>query len=266
METRSIQSGNGCNTASLLESVPLCFPTFFNDKQGLKKDSPGPSEKNVDCSSHMAVSSMVPNPSENVNRETTSFAAPSTSSSKRPGSDTFINNKQNIKINGLDGFRQRLLATGISERASKLISSTRRQGSLSNYNSSWSKWTSWCGERKIDPFRCAIGKVLGYLGYLFGSDYEYRTIGFHRSAISAYHEYVYTKPVCQHPHVCALLKGVFNHRPPQPRYVFIWYIQTVLDFVKRQWSGCDLSDSVLTYRVVILMALYLLLELYQFII
>ena len=266
METRSIQSGNGCNTASLLESVPLCFPTFFNDKQGLKKDSPGSSEKNVDCSSHMTVSCMVPKPSENVNRETTYSVTPPTFSIKAPGPDTSINNKQSITISCLDGFRQRLLAAGISERIFRLISSTRRQGSLSNYNSSWSKWTSWCGERKIDPFRCAIGKVLGYLGYLFRSDYEHRTIGFHRSAISAYHEYVYTKPVGQHPHVCALLKGVFNHRPPQPRYVFIWDIQTVLDFVKRQWSGCDLSDNVLTYRVVILMVLYLLLELYQFII
>ena len=51
------------------------------------------------------------------------------------------------------------------------------------------------------------------------------------------------------------LKGVFNQRPPQPRYVFIWDIQTVLDFVKCQRSGCDLPDKVLTYKVVILMAL-----------
>ena len=218
METRSIQSGNGCDAADLVQSVPLCFPTFFNDKQGLKKDSPGPS---VDCSPHMAVSSMVPNPSENVNRETTSFATPPTSSIKAPGSDTSINNKQNIKISRLDGSRKMLLATGISERASKLISSTRRQGSLSNCNSFWSKWATWCGERKINSFRCAIGEVLDHLSYLFDLGYEYRTVGCHRYAISAYHEYVGNKPVGQYPHVYALLKGVFNEHPPQPRYVFI---------------------------------------------
>ena len=111
----------------------------------------------------MAISSRVPNPSENVNSETTSFTKPPTSSIKPPGSDTSIDNKQNIKISGLDSFRQRLHATGISERASKLISSTRRQGSLSNYNSPCPKWASLCGEIKIDPFRCAIGKVLDYL-------------------------------------------------------------------------------------------------------
>ena len=112
----------------------LMFFHLFNDKQGFTKDSPGPSKKNVDCSYRMKVSSMVPNPFENVNRETTSFTTPPTSSIKPPGSDTSINNKQNIKINGLDGFRRRLLETRISETASKLISSTRRKGSLSSYN------------------------------------------------------------------------------------------------------------------------------------
>ena len=29
METRSIQSENRCNAENLLQSVPLCFPTFF---------------------------------------------------------------------------------------------------------------------------------------------------------------------------------------------------------------------------------------------
>ena len=97
--------------------------------------------------------------------------------------------------------------------------------------------------------------MLDYLSYLFDLDYEYRKVGCHRSAISAYHEYVDNEPVGQHPHVCALLKGVLNEGRPQPRYVFIWDIQTVLDFVKCQWSGCDLSDKVLTHILVILIAL-----------
>ena len=54
--------------------------------------------------------------------------------------------------------------------------------------------------------------------------------------------------------MCFIKRSV-QRTPPQRRYVFIWDIQTVLDFVKCQWSGCDLSDKVLTYKVVILMAL-----------
>ena len=72
------------------------------------------------------------------------------------------------------------------------------------------------------------------LSYLFDLGYEYRTVNCHRSAISAYHEHVDNKPLGQHPDARALLKGVFNQRPPQPRYLFIWDIQTISDFVKCQ--------------------------------
>ena len=97
--------------------------------------------------------------------------------------------------------------------------------------------------------------MLDYLSYFFYLGYEYRTVGYQRSVISAYHECVDNKPVDQHPHVRALLKGVFNERPPQPRYVFICDIQSILDFAKYQWPECDLSDKVLTNKLVILMAL-----------
>ena len=107
-------------------------------------------------------------------------------------------------------------------------------------------------KKKNDSFRCDIDKVLDYLSYLFDLGFEYRTIGCHRCTISVHHEYVDNKPVGQYPRMCLLLKGVFNQRPARPRCVFI---QTFLDFVKCQWSECDLSDKVLTYKLVILMAL-----------
>ena len=140
------------------------FPPFFKDKQGLKKDIPRPSENNVDCSSHNAVPSMVSDPSENVNIEIfchTTAIKPSSS--------------------------------GISV-ASKLVSGTRRQGFFYQI-------TIFPGQNGLagvvkenlihfyDRFPIT-GKVLDYLSYLFGSGYEYRIIDCHRSAISAFHEYI----------------------------------------------------------------------------
>ena len=55
------------------------------------------------------------------------------------------------------------------------------------------------------------------LALLFEKGYEYRTIGCNRSAISAFHDYVYDKPVG----LCALISRIFNNRPPQPRYMFV---------------------------------------------
>ena len=94
--------------------------------------------------------------------------------------------------------------------------------------------TNWPGRSGLargshgQPFQCP---VLEYLSSLFY--YEkllYRTIGLHGSAISAYHVHVDGKPVGQHPLMCSLLSGIFNSRPPQPKYLFVCYFQVILNF------------------------------------
>ena len=93
----------------------------------------------------------------------------------------------------------------------------------------------------------AFSHILCSAKFLFDLGCEYRTVGCQRSLISAYHDYIDNKRVGQNP--------LLIERPLQPRYILIWHIQTVLDFVERQWPGCDLSDKVLTNKLVILMAL-----------
>ena len=63
---------------------------------------------------------------------------------------------------------------------------------------------------------------------LFYLGYKYRSINSYRSAISAYYGYVEEKPVRQHKQLCALLRGVFTKKPPQPRYAFTWDVKVVL--------------------------------------
>ena len=36
----------------------------------------------------------------------------------------------------------------------------------------------------------------------------------------------------KHPKTCALLTGIFNERPPQPRYTFIWDVDVILTYKK----------------------------------
>ena len=60
----------------------------------------------------------------------------------------------------------------------------------------------------------------------------------------------------EHNRICSLVTGVFNDRPPQPRYRFIWNAQTVIDFIKSEWGqNEDLSDKYLTYKLTMLLAL-----------
>ena len=49
---------------------------------------------------------------------------------------------------------------------------------------------------------------------------------------------------------------MFNNRPPQPKYNFIWDVQLVLDYLKKELpNNSDLSDKLLTFKVAMLLAL-----------
>ena len=59
----------------------------------------------------------------------------------------------------------------------------------------------------------------------------------------------------QHPLVTRLMKGVFNDRPPLPRYTSSWNVQTVLLHIS-SWGGNDsLSLKQLSWKTTMLLAL-----------
>ena len=114
---------------------------------------------------------------------------------------------------------------GISSNATKLISHSRRKSSTTNCKSVWGQWTSWCNERQVNPFQAPMNYIISFLSEKFDKGLQYRTLNCLRSAISANHVHIDGKSVEKHPKVCDLLAGIFNQRPPQPRYVFIWDVE-----------------------------------------
>ena len=122
---------------------------------------------------------------------------------------------------------------GISSSATKLISISRKPGSIAGYESAWNKWVSWCCWQQIDLVCAPLSGILNYLSKLFEQGLQYRTINSHRSAILAYHDYVDGKPAGKHPRVCDLLTGVFNQRPPQPCNTIVWDVE-ILWFIWKQ--------------------------------
>ena len=109
---------------------------------------------------------------------------------------------------------------------------------------------------KTDSFSSNINEILDYLTDLCKQGLQYRTINNHRSAISAFHEQIQGKRVGEHPRVCALLAEIINSRPPQPKYCFIWNVQTVIEFIRKEWGkNQELSVKFLTYKLAMLMAL-----------
>lgn len=110
-------------------------------------------------------------------------------------------------------------------------------------------------ERNSDPFSGPISEVANFLASLFHEGYQYSSINAYRSAISSVHDRVDGVCVGQHPTVTRLVKGIFNVRPPVPRYSATWDVQQVLNFIEAGGEPGTMSLKALTHRTVFLMAI-----------
>ena len=59
----------------------------------------------------------------------------------------------------------------------------------------------------------------------------------------------------KHPRISTLLTGIFNKRPPLPRYRFIWDVEIALKFIKTLPTDNSISNKLLTYKLVTLLSL-----------
>ena len=98
----------------------------------------------------------------------------------------------------------------------------RRNGTISNYSSSWNKWDSWCDKQKVDLFQCAIKWIITDI-----MDYN-RVINVGQCVATnlLYHYFIMIKKgkLWKSTHT-SFIAGIFQLRPPQPRYTFIWEVQ-----------------------------------------
>ena len=51
------------------------------------------------------------------------------------------------------------------------------------------------------------------------------------------------------------MSGIFNKRPPQAKYPFIWDVEIVLDFLRKLPGNDLLSDKLLKLKVLMLLSL-----------
>ena len=91
--------------------------------------------------------------------------------------------------------------------------------------------------------------MLGFLSNLFSERLEYRTINGYRSAISAYHEKAEGILIGQHPKVCQLWSGIFNKRPPRPKYTVIWDISKVIDYISTLGNNENFFTKIITLKL-----------------
>ena len=231
----------------------ICIPSICLDSQSSEKSRGGESAFSNNSNSNFENPKLVPRTLTSFSEKSNHFAIKGrlTKWSSKPTASSYPKLKNAISSVGC--LRKRLAEEGITQRSSDLIVLSRREDTLSIYSSTWNKWVSWCDEQNVDQVRCNVKWILEFL---FESGYEYRTVCTHRSSISALHNNIEGRPVEEHPQVSSLITSVFNKRLSQPKYNFIWDVQLVLDYLKKELSNKnDLLDKLLTFKVAMLLAL-----------
>ena len=83
------------------------------------------------------------------------------------------------------------------------------------------KWAYWCEPRNRDPTNGSIENIVNFLAELFHDGYKYWSVSANRSAISALDLRAASV-------VTRMFRGVYNERPPLPRYLSFWMLEQSL--------------------------------------
>ena len=100
-----------------------------------------------------------------------------------------------------------------------------------------------------------IRAILDFLAEQYHQGKQYRTINSYRSAISMTHFPIDGVVIGKHPLITRLMGGVYNRRPPQPKYSSTWDVGQVLRYIGSGGPNQNLTLKQLTHKVATLFAL-----------
>ena len=247
LAARSLCSGNRCLPAGLESNQGVCQPIMESDRSGSVQSTVGPGP-HCPGGTSLEDTAMVPPSTADANCSTTSDQSRSADAEQR-------SRGSRPSTSHVAYLRERYRGQELSEEATSLMLKSWRTKTNKSYDSLFGKWHSWCCARGSDPFSGPIKEVVNFLAHLHREGYQYRSLNSYRSAISSVHERIDGYSVGQHPLVTRLMKGVFNDRPPLPKYTCTWNVQGVLSYIS-SWGGNDsLSMKQLSWKTVMLLAL-----------
>ena len=252
LETRPLCNGNRCIHSQLDRLPGLCVSTILPNREVSTEDLSRESNNSFNCPS-LANSSVVPPATRDVSPVTDTIAQPQGTSAGSIQSNPPSACQQTTATSHLESIRRAHSDSGILIRASEIISAGWRKGTNTTLPT---KWSGWCNARGLNPFSCDVKHFLDFLSKLFNSGLQHRSINVIRSAVSITHKKIDGVVIGQHPLVSRLMRGVYNLRPPKPRYSVTWDVDAVVHYITNMGDNSNLLMAlVVASRVSELQAL-----------
>jgi len=142
----------------------------------------------------------------------------------------------------------------VTETVKNVVNAAYRNSTKTQYNGYLGRWQRYCLLKSVNMYKPQVNDVLNFLGVLFDLGLGYSAINAARSSLSTI-ILIDKVPVGRHPLVKQMLSGVFNLRPPLPKYVTVWRVDVVLNYIMKLPRSNRLSPRNLTMKLCILLAL-----------
>lgn len=113
----------------------------------------------------------------------------------------------------------------------------------------------WCSKQYVDPIAPNEVNIVNYLTTLCLENRSYSCINTHKCAISQTLASLGNSKFVDNAFIARFMKGIFNFRPPIPKYRSFWDVQKVLNFLATQFPLNELNLEMLTYKTTALLAL-----------
>ncbi|XP_043474308.1 uncharacterized protein LOC122506278 [Leptopilina heterotoma] len=125
------------------------------------------------------------------------------------------------------------------------------QNTLKQYNSVYKKWWEFSTNYNQNPFEYNLERVSDYLIELSEKDLSFSSVNTHKSALS----FLFSFNPEDDKILKRILKGVYNKKPPTPKYESTWDPSPVLDYLKKLHPLSSLNLTQITLKLTMLLAL-----------
>ena len=171
---------------------------------------------------------LVPNDSSKYNKNTNNIQH-STSTITREKQQTSTVPK--TKASCIPFIEQHIRTQDITELAKEIILASWRTTTKNRYNTTYGKWQEFCSEKNINSIQPTVNGVISFFSLLYHQGQGYRSICNARSVLNNITYLPEFSDISQHPLIKRFINGIFNLRPPQPRYAEIWDVSIVFRFI-----------------------------------
>ena len=131
--------------------------------------------------------------------------------------------------------KQHIRTQDILESAKEIILVSWRTTTKNRYNTTYWKWQEFYSERNINSIQPIVNNVISFFSLLYNQGQGYQSNCNARSAVNNKIYIPEFSDILQHPLIKRFIKGIFNLRPPQPRYAEIWDVSIVFRFID-EWG------------------------------